>query len=365
MILAISTYHQDLGAIALAGKYIVADNHWFDFYNLSATDQSHTIFNYQPLAYLLPSLIYIPFASLVRQTGELLINNSWVLSLGLSFVPLLLIYKLPMILADIAILFYLPRFFSDKKNQQLAQIFWSLNPIAIYVSSIMGQVDILMALFLLLSYYYFKKQNYTLASIFIGISALIKPVGLILLPIVALSSFWVSVSGFVVYVLGILPYIHLVGYRYYALFADQISKSTYAGITIAPGTVIPFFFMFYLVGLYLYFYKKITPLTAFVVSLLSSLVFTHFHPQWFVWLTPLLILKISSNRRYYLLPIIFASWLLVLLSFDDSLLFQAFLNSNLTIEFLRANSLFVMLTQLGRASLVVFSLSLLHEDNKS
>jgi hypothetical protein len=206
-----------------------------------------------------------------------------------------------------------------------------------------------------------------LAVIFISLSALIKPIGLILLPVTALShyqknnnllnSLGLIGSGFLVYLLGILPYFHLDSYRYYALFADQIGKSTFAGISIASGTQIPWFFIAYLFALYLYWQQKINSTNTYLAVILSSLVFTHFHPQWLVWITPVFIFYIIKNNRLPVWLIVLGAWFFVLLSFDDTMLVQAFLHSNLSLAWLRRISFFDLAVQASRAALVVTFLS--------
>lgn len=361
-VLSITTYHQDLGAIALAGKYIVGDGRWFDFYDLSTLDVSKTIFNYQPLAYLIPSIVYLPFADIVKNFGELLVNNSWLNSQPANFSFLLLLFKLPMLLADLAILFLLPRFFEKDNHKHITQILWAINPVAIYVSSVMGQVDIILALLLLVSYWFLTQKKYFLSAIFIALSALIKPIGLILLPVIFINSIPAAITGLGVYILGVLPYLNLASYRYYALFADQINKSTFAGISLAAGTQIPWFFIAYLLTLYLYWQKKINLLQVFIGTLLSSLAFTHFHPQWFIWLIPLAIIQAAKSKQLLVLCLVIMSWFVILLSFDDTLFLRSFLHSQISLDFIRQNSFFILATQASRGILVVYLFSFIKSE---
>jgi hypothetical protein len=328
------------------------------------------VFNYQPLAYLLPSLVYLPFSSIVRQTGELFMNRDWVSHQSSQFIPLLTMYKLPMILADLAILFLLPKFFTKEKHKRTAQLLWAFNPLAIYVSSMMGQVDIIIAFLILISLFFARKNKLIMASIFVALSALIKPIGLILIPIYAITQFHqnksliksiiVAASGIIVYALGILPYIFSASYRYFALFAEQINKSTYASISIASGHDIPFFFIFYVLVVLMYWSKKINLKTALTATLLSSLAFTHFHPQWLVWLMPLLIV-IAVNRDDYLFYIAgIICWLGILFSFDATLHFQLFIHSNLAIPTnLTSSNIFKEVIQMSRAGLIAIMIWLI------
>jgi len=371
LILSATTYHQDTGAFALSGKYIAGEGKWFTFYNEIASKDSSgkmvvhrndVVFNYQPLAYILPSLVYLPLSSLVRQTGEQFINRNWVDAQPSSFIPLLTVYKLPMILADLAMLWLLPKFFKKDKNKKLVQLVWAFNPLAIFVSSIMGQMDIVIAFLLTLALYYFKEHKLFLSVVFISLSALIKPAGLILLPLVLIPeirrqhyrhTILLGLAGLGTYIIGILPFIGSASYRYYALFAEQINKSTYAGISIASGTDIPFFFMAYLYILLLFWSKKISFKTAFGTALLSSLAFTHFHPQWLVWITPWLIIYSVKKHSFILYLATLVCWFGVLFSFDETLHLQAFLKSKLALpEAVRSSSFFKEIVQLSRAGLV-------------
>ena len=105
--------------------------------------------------------------------------------------------------------------------------------------------------------------------------------------------------------------------------AEQTGKSTFAGIAIASGTVIPWFFIAYAAILILLLRRRLTLFDALALALASSLVFSHFHPQWFVWLTPWLIYK-SVSAKHSLFWLATLSWFLILLSFDYSLHLASF-----------------------------------------
>lgn len=369
--LAISTYHSDIGAFALAGKYIVGEGKILKFYDavtvkgkqgeLKLLDHQ-TVFNYQPLAYLIPSIVYLPFRQLISSTAERMVNINWEwLHLKTVYWPLL-VYKLPMILADLVIVLLIPKLFTKDKNKKLAQVLWLFNPIAIYVSSMMGQVDIVIALLILLALIDLKNGNNFKSVIWVALSALIKPIGLIVIPVIAIAEFqnknnWFNLIktaglGFLVYTLGVAVYISSPAYRYFALFADQINKSTFAGITVASGTMIPWFFIVYIFGLFLFWKKKITKETVLGIVLLTSLVFTHFHPQWLVWLMPWMIYESIKKQELLFYWGILLAWFGVLLSFDSSLHVDMFLFRNMTKAFNFEGNLFNQIMMLSRAYLV-------------
>ncbi len=372
--LSLTTYHSDLGAFAQASKAIAGDGKWFSFYDTMLTPKIDTVFNYQPLAYLIPSVFYLPFRGIVLSTGDLIKNHGWVLANSSWFNPLLLLYKYPMILADLAFLWLLPKFFSSKREKTLATLLWAFNPLAIFVSSMMGQVDIIIALFLTLALYYYQKDRPFFSIILISLSALIKPAGLILIPVLALHYFvtkkkvlrslLLAGTGLTVYLLGILPYLGSSAYRYYALFAEQIGKSTYAGISIASGHDIPYFFIFYALTAILVWKKRLTFGQATTTALLSSLVFSHFHPQWLVWVMPWLTIYTVKKADPLLYLMVVLSWLAILFSFDNTLHLQMFLHSGLSLPVsLSSASYFQEMVQISRASLIACLVWFLHEEN--
>lgn len=332
IILAGSTFHVDLNAFVLASNYI-NHGHATTFYDQvrllpqgNPIKQLYTdkIFNYQPLSYLVPSLFYF----VLPDSTDL--RNS--LSLKRPFEPVLILYKLPFILFDLLAAVFIVQLTKDEKKKKLLQVLWLFNPVAIFVSSVMGQSDIMVVFFLLLALVSLKEQKPYRAVIFTAVSALFKPAGLILLPLIAVSTLPDSFSkaaktfflGLLVYFAGILPYLSSISFRTYALLAEQTGKSTFAGITIASGTTIPWFFIAYAAIIVLMLRRRLNVFDGFGLALASSLVFSHFHPQWFVWLTPWLIAKAVTARSLSLYFAALVSWFLILLSFDYSLHLAAF-----------------------------------------
>lgn len=98
-----------------------------------------------------------------------------------------LILKLPSILAELTlgILIYkiIPRNFNNWRK--LGLIFILFNPAFIFNSSIFGQFDGLFSLTLLLSVYFLIRNNLIFSSLFWGLSFLLKPQAVLLLPVFA------------------------------------------------------------------------------------------------------------------------------------------------------------------------------------
>lgn len=369
--LSVTTYHQDLGAITLSSYFIVSKGEWLSFYDNSGQDINKTIYNYQPLAYLIPAIFYSPFGNFISKTAQDYVNADWQKDFSGSINFELLFYKFPMIFTDILIFFVLGIILKNTKYQKIVQLIWALNPVAIFVSSVVGQVDIFIALFLLLAYLCLIKDKKYLAITFVALSALVKPIGLILLPFFVyqnksniktiLASMGSLCVGVLIYLLGILPFLGSVAYRHYALFADQINKTVHAGIEISNGTVIPYFFIAVSLAYFLFLEKKKNTLQSVTLVLLSSLVFTNFHPQWLIWVMPLILLQEKGD--FYLILFCITGWLLVLFSFDNTLHLGSFINSNLGLPTkLVTSDLFSKLTLFGRALLASCFIWLFSQD---
>ncbi len=364
--LAATTFHVDLNAFALAGNFI-SRGEVLSFYDhvrlLPPGDQiknlyTDKIFNYQPLSYLIPAFFYLP---LPKST------DLRVLLPAIPFAPLLIFYKLPFIFFDLLTALFITRLAKDVTAKKKLQLLWLFNPAAIFVSSVMGQSDMMVVFFLLLSLIAAKKENYQTAAFFAGLSALFKPAGLFLIPVVAIAALSISLpkavksmlAGFGVYFLGILAYLPSISFRTYALLAEQTGKSTFAGITIASGTTVPWFFIAYTAILILLLKKRLSLFDGVALALASSLIFSHFHPQWFVWLTPWLIYKTLSGKIYFYSSAVLA-WFTILFSFDYSLHLASFWWLGLVPNryLFSGNLLFSNLVLLARAFLVsIFFLS--------
>jgi len=265
---------------------------------------------------------------------------------------------------DLLVALFITRLAKDDAAKKRLQLLWLFNPAAIYVSSVMGQSDMMVVFFLLLSLIAAKEKRYETAALFAGLSALFKPAGLFLIPVVAVAALTVSLPkavksflvGFGVYLLGILAYLPSISFRTYALLAEQTGKSTFAGITIASGTTIPWFFIAYTAILILLVKKRLSLFNGLALALAASLVFSHFHPQWFVWLTPWLIYQTLSGKIYLYWAAILA-WLTILLSFDFSLHLASFWWLGLVPNqyLFSGNLLFSNLVLLARAFLIPVS----------
>ncbi|KKR92107.1 MAG: hypothetical protein UU42_C0004G0023 [Candidatus Woesebacteria bacterium GW2011_GWA1_41_13b] len=313
--------HPDLRAPYLAG-YLITKGEVFTFYDhISKLPRDHKWvqvygdgqFNYPPLAYLVHGL-YLKIVSPIFPWNAFwhLIDDIGSLRTDPGFASLMYFLKAPYLIADILGLLIL-RKIVDAKHRFAASLLWIFNPVNLYASYLVGQQDIFIVLFILLAY---LKQS----GIFLGIAAAFKPFPLLLLPF--LGTTWrqkitAVITGLITYAVIISPYLNSTGFKHYALLATQSDKPFYAKVMVSGSQYLPLF----VVGLGFLFWLKLGK-SDLLSPLLIFFAVTHFHPQWFVWASPLLILRLIKDRASWLpVTVLLVSYFLIILSFDPSLNF--------------------------------------------
>lgn len=301
IILSATTYHSDMEVFSIAGK-LVATGKILNLYDFSSNS---AVFNYPPLIYLFHGVFNFLFN-----------------------IPLLFI-KLPYLIFDLLLGFILLKLFDSTKKSVLAFTLWMFNPINLYATYMMGQFDIIPTFFTILSIYFIVKNrlNWAAFSLGFGIAFKIFPLFLVI-PLLILGKnyqekFRLFALSILPYLLSIAPYLSSSSFKSTALFANQSSKSLYSGIPVSGGEAIilfpAFLLFFYLV---IWFNKlQINIWKIFLTPLLLFFIFTHFHPQWLLWITPFLILDLvkSGSRNLFPVILIFLSWFGSLFFFDPSL----------------------------------------------
>lgn len=313
IILSLTTYHSDMQVFNVAGK-LVASGNILNLYNFSS---SSTVFNYPPAIYLFHGIFSFVFNNLLglSQLNQFNIN--------------LLLLKLPYLIFDLLAGFILMKLFDSPKKKLLVFTLWMFNPISLYATYMMGQFDIIPTFFIILSVYLVVRNKLGWAALVLGFGIAFKifPIFLVIPLIIFGKSFWERIKlltfSIVPYLLSIFSYLPSHSFRATALFANQSSKSFYASIPVSGGEAIilfPAFLLFFY--LFIWFNKsKIDIWKLYLIPLLLFFIFTHFHPQWLIWVTPLLILDLVKLGFKNLIQtlLIVLSWFGSLFFFDPSL----------------------------------------------
>lgn len=301
LFLSFATFHPDIKALSDGGEF-VTNGHILDLYDYSS---DALVLNYPPLIYWFFGLFNFLFN-----------GNLSFLKLSYLFFDIflgILLYKIV-----------------DPKKATLAFSLWMFNPISLYATYMMGQFDIMPTFFTILSLYFVTKNKLSWAALALGggIAFKLYPIFLIIPLIILAKGFWIKIKLVIIsalpYFISILPYLSSSNFRVNALFANQSSKSLYAAIPVSGGESIilfPAFLILFYLMIWQRKFEEVSVWKIYLIPLLLFFIFTHYHPQWLIWITPFVILGLVVERFKDLLPllIILGSWLGSLFFFDSSL----------------------------------------------
>ena len=243
----------------------------------------------------------------------------------------LLFFKLPYLFVDVATGFLLASLFDKQNSKTKIFTLWMINPVTLYATFMMGQLDILPVFFVILSLCFVKQKKPYASLISLGVGGAYKMFPLLLIIPAALilkrelrQRIKLILAGIAPFVLLSLPYLGSSAFRTMVLFTPKSQKMLFMQfpVTAAEG-IYPFVFILFLIYFWIYYRKISRDNLPFVYLSILLLLFsvTHYHPQWFLWVTPLLIWQnVKTNHKYWLLTTtLFAIWLLITLMFEPSL----------------------------------------------
>jgi hypothetical protein len=288
---------------------------------------------YPPLYYLSNSTYLTIINKLGFLNDNLFTVNPcpvWSLLLNRSF---LFWIKLPYLVIHVASAIIFSTFFTSRKR--LWFLFWLTNPVAVFVTFIQGQYDILPAFFVLLAVFSMKKDNLYATALFLGVGAAFKHYPfLLIIPLTILAgNKWTQKAKFLLlflipYAITIFPFIESP-----ALLNLQFSENTAMlsqGLSFGNHTVSFYILSYVLLSLKLIFENNnknwiFIVKTMLTFSLLYFL-FTFWFVQRLVFLLPLLLLLSAKSNKVlksvHLLNLSYFAYVLFLFPglFDQALL---------------------------------------------
>ncbi|MGB9911234.1 MAG: glycosyltransferase 87 family protein [Microgenomates group bacterium] len=244
-------------------------------------------------------------------------------------------FKFPYIFLDILLAFLLSSLLEKESQKKLTFLFWMFNPIALYTTFMIGQIDILPVFFVVLSLFLIKnkKINWAMFSLGVGGSYKLFPLLLIFPTAFKLEEgikkrIKLILIGFFPFILSIFPYLFSKGFRSMVLFSPKSQKMLFMNWALSGAeSIYPFIFILIFLYFYAFYYKNSGRLIGYYISILL-LIFsvTHYHPQWFLWITPFLILELVENnfKHIWLVLTLFSCWLFITLTFEASLSYGLF-----------------------------------------
>jgi len=128
--------------------------------------------------------------------------------------------------------------------------------------------------------------------------------------------------GFLPFILTTLPYLPSSAFRNMVLFQAKSQKMLYMiwNVSGAEG-IYPFIIgVIFIYCLSFYQRNKDRLVDYFLAILLLTLIVTHYHPQWFIWVIPFLIYKMVKEKdKTLFILILFGIWLIITFLFESSL----------------------------------------------
>ncbi len=264
------------------------DNPWNYFYQ----NQLGVEFPYHPLMLYILSFFYLPVS--LFSIDSVIIQN--------------LIFKLPILLSDIAITIVLYRLFPTKLKSII--LFYFISPIILYSSYVHSQLDIIPTALLLISIYLLIKNRLFLSSILIGLALSTKfhiAAGLPLIAIYILKNY--SIRRMVIYIIpAVLIYFifsshYLFSPGYFHLVLSNPKQMLIYDVWFKIGPLkiyLPIFSMFIIYARFL-IYNKINYDLLFSYLAMLFAIFVFFiipAPGWYVWMLPFLtIIFIKSHTE--------------------------------------------------------------------
>lgn len=330
LILASITFHTDVAHFDLAGQVLSSGN-ILKFYDYKPSPP----FNYPPSVYFIIGGADALTTSWENHSFHQNFLYNYSKTLGSFELNLhLLLLKLPYLLFDLGTVWLFIKMF-DGKRRTLAVYLWEFNPIVFYATYMIGQFDIIPVFFVTLALYLAQKDSRGLAwsALALGIGAAFKIYPLFLIvPLMSVTESWIKrvQLGFLSllpYGLSILPFLFSHGFRSTALVANQSLKSLYAQMPVSGGESI-LIFMALLIFFYLLFLKRVNHRLweRCLIVLLLFFSLTHYHPQWFLWLTPFLMFDLIFKGSKNILALILSllSFTVLLFFFDSGLTYGLF-----------------------------------------
>jgi hypothetical protein len=332
------TYHPDIAGQSLSSYFWGFKNITNVYEHLLSLPSNHPlvtnfgvndIFIYPPLTYFTLGTFQKIFAFTGLQsfleTVMSGVNIYKIQNLSLY----LFVLKLPYIFFDFGTAYILYKYFKKQKTKYLAFILWIFNPVTLYATFCMGVFDIIPVFFTVLSAYFLKKNKLVLSALYMGIGIAFKMYPIFLLPfIIFKSNNWINrikigIISILPVILTNLPFIFSSAYRY-MVFSPKSQKMFYMEWMLSGAEGI---FPFLLILSFLYLLcqnKSLRP--KFYISYIFSvflLLFsvTHYHPQWFIWISPFLIIELLNYKfkEAWLYVGLLSIYVFIIFTFENSL----------------------------------------------
>lgn len=215
--------------------------------------------------------------------------------------------KIPIFIADIAILWMLCQFRPQAKGLFVAVYF--LSPVVFFAAYLQGQLDLIPVAFLLASVFLLLRPRFILSLLAFTAALLCKTTAIVALPFLLIFLYrkhhWQAalvylVLAAVLYIVASMPYLLHESYIQIVLNNPQQAFIFNSGYPIGNLQLFPVILLMLVIFAHFMLYKKINnDLLLSYLSLAFSvfLIFAYPVPTWFVWIIPFLSLFLVAQRK--------------------------------------------------------------------
>ncbi|HPN32018.1 MAG TPA: hypothetical protein PKY81_13790 [bacterium] len=293
-----------------AGPSQLSNRIW-NIYSHHGDGQNIHLFKYPPLTYFILGINYFAFKPFLHNI-EYFDNlkdfntfNDWMINPGIF--QSLFFLKLIFLFADAAIGFLL--YFTFKENYNTTIKYWALSPLALYSVFMYGQFDILPAAFIIGAIFLFRKERFEYCFLLLGIGGMMKHFPFLTLPVFLLCVPCGFGKKIVLSAISIFPYIFLsLPFLNSRSFIEDVFINSSGYLTSMRYFLAGYIAIIFINFITTFFFKvdRFYCLIKFSYLILSYyLICSEFHPQFIIWIAPLIYVLINeSNRKYYYLFII-------------------------------------------------------------
>lgn len=244
--------------------------------------------------------------------------------IGASLSVSILLIKIPLLFADIAIFYVLKSWLNHKNTLKLILLYW-FSPVLIYISYIHGQLDAIPIALLFISLYFLFRSKLNYSAIFLACAMATKTVIIATLPMLLIFLFSqrlpsINILRFIALVIAVFilinsPYILSESFLSMVFNNQQQSKLLLSSINFGGPSIylLPLAYSAVLLkGISLHTLNKdiFVMFLGFCFALL--LIFTSPGPGWYFWLLPFLFYfySKSSSQDFFLVLLLQAAFLL-------------------------------------------------------
>jgi hypothetical protein len=309
------TFHCDLYSIYWRAHDITFHHTFFPYYAYLLAHYIHAFFLgiFKIFSPALPNFWSHPFVKLEENlpVWEAVASHP-------QIYRVLFLLKLPYLLFDLASAFLLLRLLEKKEAGKSAFKFWMVNPVSIFGVYLFGRFETIPIFFILLSLYYIKIRRNLRASFWLGVSILTRVYPVLFIPFYTLVGKGIKER---VKILGItaVPFLGLEIIRKIGGVITNFSTGSFPDIHLLPRAhhasyplsmkfslfhhdiLFVFIAGYVLLLCYTASFAPLRPQILFYsLSLLLLFFFatSFFHPQYFMWLMPFLVLDLAKDKRF-------------------------------------------------------------------